>query len=173
MISVIKGDITRLDFDLIVNDARSDLMPQDGICSKIFSVGKDDLLKECEKIHFCEEGQVVLTHACNLPCKGILHAVGPKYLDGNQNEEEILEACYWNALAFAYKLTRETGWKSLSIAFSDIGIQNGYPRKEACKVAVNTIKKLFKEYPESAFIHVVFVCEKQIDYMNYKEELNK
>lgn len=173
MISIIKGDITGLDFDLIVNDARSDLMPQRGICAELFTKADEDLVNECESIHYCEPGQVVLTHAHSLPCKGILHAVGPMYLDGSQNEEDILEACYWNALAFAYKLTRETGWNSLSIAFPCLGIQNGYPKKEACKVAVKTIKNLFRQYPEAEFIDVVFVCEDQQNYMYYKEELKR
>lgn len=173
MISVIKGDITRLDFDLIVNDARKDLMPQNGICASIFSQANEGLIKECQSIHYCEPGQVVLTHAHGLPCKGILHAVGPLYIDGTQNEKNILEACYWNAMAFAYKLTRTTGWTTLSVAFPCLGIQNGYPKEEACKVAVKTVKDLFRQYPESDFIDVVFVCENQQNYMYYKEELNK
>lgn len=173
MISIIKGDITGLDFDLIVNDARSDLMPQRGICSSLFSKADEGLYEECKEINYCEPGQVVLTHAHSLPCKGILHAVGPKYIDGNQNEKDVLEACYWNALAFAYKLTRETGWESLSIAFPCLGIQNGYPKKDACKVAIKTVKDLFYQYEEARFINVVFVCEDQQNYMYYKEELAK
>ncbi len=173
MISVLKGDITGLDFDLIVNDARRDLMPQRGICATIFSNADEKLVDECKSIQHCEPGQVVLTHAHSLPCKGILHAVGPMYVNGQKNEKEILEACYWNALAFAYKLARETGWESLSIAFPCLGIQNGFPKKEACKIAIQTVKDLFHQYPEAEFINVVFVCEDQKNYMYYKEELNK
>lgn len=172
MITTIKGDITGLDFDLIVNDARSDLMPQNGICASIFSKADEELISECKKISYCEQGQVTLTHSHGLPCKGILHAVGPNYT-GINNEKDVLEACYWNAMAFAYKLLRETGWKSLSIGFSCIGIQNGYPKKEACKIAVSTVKDLFRQYPEAKNINVIFVCEDQLNYMYYKEELLK
>lgn len=173
MISVIKGDITGLDFDLIVNDARKDLMPQNGICASLFNKADEGLIEECEKIGSCEQGQVVLTHSHSLPCKGILHAVGPRYIDGSQGERDILEACYWNALAFAYKLCRQTGWTSLSIAFPCLGIQNGYPKKDACHVAVQTTRNLFRQFPEANFINVVFVCENQQNYMYYKEELSR
>ena len=172
MISVIKGDITGLDFDLIVNDARQDLMPQNGISAALFEKAGPDLIEECRRLK-CDPGQVVLTHPHALPCKGVIHAVGPVYIDGSQMEAEILEACYWNAMALAYRLTRETGWTSLSIAFPCLGIQNGYPKQEACHLAIKTIKSLFSEYPDASFIDVVFVCEDQEAYQCYKEELNK
>lgn len=173
MISIIKGDITGLDFDLIVNDARKDLMPQAGICQEIFSKADDGLLEECKQIGRGNVGEVILTHSHGLPCKGILHAIAPLCIDGNQKEMDALEACYWNALAFAYKLCRETGWTSLSIAFPCIGIHNGFHKKDACKVAIRTVKDLFRQYPEASFINVVFVCDTQQNYMIYKEALSR
>lgn len=174
MIQTLKGDITRLDFDIIVNAANKQLMPGSGVCGAIFEGAGKGLEEECRKIGFCQTGQAVLTDSYDLPCKAIIHTVGPVYLDGNQNEAEFLSACYWNTLSLAYKYLRDHDLERLSLAFPCIstGIY-GYPSDEACHIAVSTVKKLMSKYPDAKVVDVTFICYLEKDYLLYKEKLRK
>lgn len=174
MISVMKGDITGLDFDIIVNAANSQLLPGGGVCGAIFAKAGQSLVDECAKAGYTPTGQVKLTSAGNLPCRAIIHAVGPIYVDGNQQESEYLASCYWNALSTAYAYMRQEKLEKLSIAFPCIstGIY-GYPAEEACKIAVKTVQDLMKTYPDARAMDVTFVCYGQRDYALYKEALKK
>lgn len=172
MISTLKGDITRLNFDLIVNDAKENLMPHPGINSKIFKQAGPNLLQECISLKGCAQGNVILSHGYDIPCKGIIHAVTPYYIDGQHQEMEVLKACYWNAMALAYKIYRNSHISPMTIAFPPLGMHSGYPREEACQIAVQTIQSLFYQYPEAKDIQVVFVCENQKDYTLYKEVIH-
>lgn len=173
MISTLKGDITGLDFDIIVNAANRLLLPGAGVCGAIFAKAGPELETECASLNGCNTGQAVLTSAYDLPCKAIIHTVGPIYQDGKHNEAEFLEACYWNTLCLAYTYLRDNQLERLSLAFPCIstGIY-GYPAEEACKIAVNTVKKLMRQYPDAQVIDVTFVCYLERDYMLYKKELN-
>lgn len=172
MISVLKGDITRLDFDIIVNAANSALMPGGGVCGAIFSRAGQGLLKECISLNGCQTGQAKMTLAYDLPSKRIIHAVGPRYIDGKHNEKELLAACYWNSMSLAYDYLLESKQERIAIAFPCIatGIY-GYPNQEACKIACDTIQALYKAYPDAKAIDVTFVCYLEIDYAYYKEYL--
>lgn len=172
--NVIKGDITALDFDLIVNAANSRLLPGGGVCGAIFAGAGPELVEECREIGYCPTGQAVLTGAGNLPCRGIIHTVGPIYIDGQQGEDQDLKAAYWNSLVLAYDYLRKNDLETLSIGFPCIstGIY-GYPRKEACKIAVETVDELMKEYPDARALKVTFVCYEQPDYALYKKELGR
>ena len=172
MISTLKADITRLDFDIIVNAANSRLLPGSGVCGAIFSKAGSELEEECQKIGYCHTGQAVLTGAYDLSCKAIIHTVGPIYKDGKHNEAEFLSACYWNSLSLAYKYMRAHDLDRLTIAFPCIstGIY-GYPNEEACKIAVSTVKKLMSQYRDARVIDVIFVCYLEKDYLLYKKEL--
>lgn len=172
MISTLKADITGLDFDIIVNAANSRLLPGGGVCGAIFSKAGKELEEECKKIGYCQTGQAIITDGYALPCKAIIHTVGPIYKDGNHNEADFLSACYWNSLSLAYSYMRKHEMDRLTLAFPCIstGIY-GYPNKEACKIAVSTVKKLMSQYPDAQVIDVIFVCYMEKDYMLYKEEL--
>lgn len=173
MITTLKGDITQLDFDIIVNAANSDLLAGTGVCGAIFHKAGHGLQEACQKIGHCDIGQVVLTPAFDLPCQAIIHAVGPIYVDGNHKEDEYLEACYWNVLCVAYDWMREKKLSNISLAFPCIstGIY-GYPHEEACKIAVKTVRQLMRRYPDAQKIDVIFVCYQQEDYALYKKELS-
>lgn len=172
MISTLKGDITGLDFDIIVNAANNQLMPGSGVCGAIFNKAGTGLVEECKAIGECQTGQAVLTKAYNLPSTAIIHTVGPVYIDGEHNEEAFLSACYWNSLSLAYQYLRKKELSRLTLAFPCIstGIYN-YPSQEACKVAVSTVKKLMAKYPDAKVIDVIFVCYLEKDYLLYKKEL--
>lgn len=173
MISTIKGDITGLDFDLIVNAANPQFAPGQGVCGAIFSKAGKDLVSFCAKLPEGKPGDIRITPAFDLPCKAIIHAVGPIY-SGSDQDVHDLASCYWNAVAMAYQYLREHQLKTLTLAFPCIstGIY-GYPHKEACQIAIKTIKKIRSSFPDTKAIQIVFVCYEQIDYQLYKEELNK
>ena len=170
--NTLKGDLTGLDFDIIVNAANEQLLPGGGVCGAIFQKAGHGLVQACKELKGCETGKAKITPAFDLPCKAIIHAVGPIYQGGFSHESEYLTAAYWNSMSVAYDYMRTHELEQLTIGFPCIstGIY-GYPNKEACKIAIKTIKKLYSKYPETKAIHVTFVCYKQEDYQLYKEEL--
>lgn len=172
--NTLKGDITRLDFDIIVNAANEQLLPGGGVCGAIFEKAGHELVQACKELKGCETGKAKITPAFNLPCKAIIHAVGPIYQGGQNNEAEYLTAAYWNSMVVAYDYMRKNHLDHISLAFPCIstGIY-GFPQEQACQIAVKTIKKLYSKFPEAKDIHVTFVCYTQEDYRLYKEELKK
>lgn len=173
MITTLKGDITGLDFDIIVNAANNHLLPGSGVCGAIFKKAGHQLETACQKIGYCQTGDAVMTKAYDLPSKAVIHTVGPIYHQ-DSNAAYSLKACYWNSMVLAFDYMRSHHLDSVSIAFPCIatGIY-GYPHQEACSIAVNTIYQLMHEYPDAQKINVVFVCYQQEDYLLYKEELAK
>lgn len=173
MIQVIKGDISRLDFDVIVNAANEQLKPGSGVCGAIFKQAGNKLIEECSEIGYCPSGQAVLTRAYDLPSKWIIHTVGPVY-SGIPEDEQVLKACYWNSLCIAYDILYQNQLDRLSLAFPCIatGVY-GFPHQKACLIAIETVKELMKKYPDAKKIDVTFVTYQQIDYQLYKEALAK
>lgn len=173
MINTLKGDITRLDFDIIVNAANEYLAPGGGVCGAIFRAAGPQLAAACEKIGGCPKGQARITPSFQLPCKAIIHTVGPRYIDGRHKEKEYLEAAYINSLTLAYEFMKKNHLEKLTIAFPCIstGIF-GYPKPEACHVACTTIKEMMKKYKKMQVIDVIFVCFGEEDYILYKKELH-
>lgn len=171
MISVIKGDITGLDFDLIVNAANAKFMRGGGVCGAIFSKAGEQLDEYCAALPEGEAGEVRISPAFDLPCKAIIHAVGPIYEGLTQNAQD-LASCYWNSVALAYEYMREHDLNKVSLAFPCIstGIY-GYPHDQACDIAWKTIKKIRSVFPDTKAIDIVFVCYEQIDYELYKKAL--
>ena len=171
MIQTIKGDITRLDFDIIVNAANNQLLPGGGVCGAIFAKAGQGLIEECRNIGYCSTGQAVLTQGYGLPAKAVIHTVGPVY-HGTEQDALDLQACYWNTLSLAYDYLIDQNLNRLNLAFPCIstGIF-GYPHEEACAIAVSTVQKLMRQYPDAKRIHVTFVCYLEEDYLLYKKEL--
>lgn len=172
MISTIKGDLTRLDFDLIVNAANEQLAPGGGVCGAIFKGAGRQLEDACRQLGGCRTGQAKMTLSYNLPCKAIIHAVGPIWRGGYQQEDEYLEAAYWNSMCLAYEYMKRSQLDRLSIGFPCIstGIY-GFPRERACPIAVHTVQRMMSTYPDTRKINVTFVCFEEEDYLLYKKEL--
>ena len=169
-IELIKGDITKLKADAIVNAANSGLMGGGGVDGAIHRAGGPAILDECKIIVTrqggCKTGKAVITTGGNLPAKFVIHTVGPVWNDGKKKEAELLAACYQNSLMLAVE------YKISSIAFPNIstGIY-GYPKKEAAGIAINTVSEFLKQ---NNFIDkVYFVCFDDENYQLYKSLINQ
>ncbi len=167
-----KGDITRLDFDLIVNPANTQLLPGGGINKKIFEQAGRGLINELLTESEQKPGSAVLSGAYNLPCQGVIHTVVPVFNFSREEEEDQLASCYWNTLRIAYQVMRKENKDHLTLAIPPLGAgAYGFPPRQACAIGVETIRDLFKQFPEARGIDVIFVCEKQSDYQICKEVL--
>jgi len=167
-IEVVKGDITKIAVDVVVNAANSSLLGGGGVDGAIHRAGGPEVLNECRDIRNrqgkCKTGEAVVTTAGNLPATFIVHTVGPVWNGGYKNEPELLANCYSNSLNLAVEKNAET------IAFPNIstGIY-GYPKPGAAKVAVATVRE-FLETNES-IKKVIFVCFDDDNYTLYKNLL--
>lgn len=167
-IEVIQGDLTEMNLDIIVNAANHTLLGGGGIDGMIHRKAGPQLLEECKKLNGCEIGSAKMTDAYNLPCKKIIHACGPIYYDHEKEAPIKLKECYKKCLELAEEFRVTNNLESVSIGFPCIstGIY-GYPKEEACRIAIDTIK----EYASNN-IKVKFVCYGELDYKLYINYLN-
>ena len=163
-IELIKGDITKIKADAIVNAANSSLMGGGGVDGAIHRAGGTAILDECKKIiakqGSCKTGEAVLTTAGNLPAKFVIHTVGPVWNNSKKDEAALLAACYQNSLNLAIKHNLS------SIAFPNIstGIYR-YPKEEAAKIAINTVREFLDQ--NDLITKVYFVCFDEENYQLY------
>jgi len=160
---VLNCDITVLKVDIIVNAANKSLLGGGGVDGLIHRKAGMKLREECVKLNGCEEGNAKMTGAYNLICDKIVHTVGPVYRDGNQNEEKALKNCYVICMELAESYRKKNNLDSVTIAFPCIGTGAfGYPKEEASRIAVDTIKEINNEK-----VKVVFCCYEVTDYQIY------
>ncbi len=125
-INIIKGDITELSVDAIVNAANEDLLGGDGVCGAIFSkAGWAQLQAECDKIGHCDTGNAVITKGYNLKAKYVIHAVDPIYR--GDESKELLAGAYYNSL----RVANDNNIRSIAFPSISTGIY-GYPLDKAC-----------------------------------------
>ena len=150
-IEIQQKGITNLDVDVVVNAANSRLQEGGGVCGAIFSeAGSYELTKACSEIGGCPTGSAVITPGFNLKAKYIIHAVGPIWRGGNNNEEELLYSAYAKSL----KLAKEHGCSSIGFPVISSGIY-GYPKDEAWEVAIRACMDFIKDNPDQT-MRIIF-----------------
>lgn len=142
MIQIKQTSITTAPVECVVNAANRQLQMGGGVCGAIFSAaGANELQQECNKYNGCPTGEAVITPAFKLHAKYIIHAVGPKWVDGKHGEPEKLSSCYRAALQLAMR----HDCHSIAFPLISAGIY-GYPKDDAWEIAIDTVKTFQKEH---------------------------
>ena len=140
IISVVQGDITRLDVDAIVNAANGDLLPGGGVCGAIHRAAGPKLLDECYTLEGCPTGEARMTKGYNLKARHVIHAVGPIWQGGGVDEEKLLARCYRNAMMLAL----DNDLVSMAFPAISTGVY-GFPAERAAIIAVATLVGMLKD----------------------------
>jgi O-acetyl-ADP-ribose deacetylase len=150
-IDIVRGDITALDVDAIVNAANTTLLGGGGVDGAIHRAAGPGLLAECRRLGGCEAGKAKITRGYKLPARFIIHTVGPVWSGGGRGEEEVLASCYRNSLQLAV----ENGIKTIAFPAISCGAYR-YPISEAAQIAVETTRKFLAN--NDKIDNVIFVA---------------
>jgi len=167
-IEILHGDITTLEVDAIVNAANSELSGGGGVDGAIHEAAGPKLLDECKTIRErqggCPPGEAVITSGANLKAKFVIHAVGPIWYGGKENEEQLLANAYRNSLILAVSNSVE------SIAFPNIstGIYR-FPKKAAAEIAIREVNDFLNN--DTTIQKVIFCCFDEENFKLYNQLL--
>lgn len=161
----IKGDITKLSADAIVNAANHSLLGGGGVDGAIHWAAGRELYEECKTLGGCKTGEAKITKGYKLPAKHVIHTVGPIYGKEKGMEAELLASCYKNSL----KLAAENNLKTIAFPNISTGVY-GYPIQDASKIAIAAVRK-FLENEKHHIEKIYFVSFSDADLKVYKNLL--
>jgi len=141
-ISLVEGDITKLDVDAIVNAANESLLGGGGVDGAIHRAAGPELLGECRTLKGCPTGQAKITRGYKLKARHVIHTVGPVWHGGTNNESALLANCYKNAM----RLVVDNHLRSVAFPAISCGVY-GYPMEAACAIAVGETSHFLRTNP--------------------------
>jgi len=167
-IQCIKGDITQMEVDIIVNAANNSLMGGAGVDGAIHRAGGPQILEQCMAIYKrqggCPTGDAVITTGGNLKAKFVIHTVGPVWTGNNENEEGLLASAYRNSLSLAVANTVK------SIAFPNISTGTyRFPKRRAAEIAIGEVNSFLSK--DQSLQQVIFCCFDDENFSIYNELL--
>ena len=163
-IRAICGDITGLHVDAIVNAANTSLLGGGGVDGAIHRAAGPELLEECRALQGCETGEAKITQGYRLPAKYVIHTVGPVWQGGDNNELQLLAACYSNSL----QLAAQAGVRSIAFPCISTGVY-GFPMELATRIAVQRVREFV--HANAGLTEVVFCCFSKADLQLYQQQL--
>jgi O-acetyl-ADP-ribose deacetylase (regulator of RNase III) len=163
-IDIVRGDITKLEVDAIVNAANTTLLGGGGVDGAIHRAAGAELLAECRTLGGCEPGKAKITRGYRLPARFVIHTVGPIWRGGKHGEPETLADCYRNSL----QLTVENGIKTIAFPAISCGAY-GYPVEEAAQIAAKTTREFLAK--ADRLEKVIFVLWDEEIYDAYRQLL--
>jgi O-acetyl-ADP-ribose deacetylase (regulator of RNase III) len=163
MVEIIKGDITRLKVDALVNRT---LLGGGGVDGAVHRAAGPGLLKECAGLNGCPTGEVRITEGYQLPVRYVIHAVGPVWSGGDCSEDALLASCYRKAL----RLAEDYRLRTIAFPCISTGIYR-FPFERACRIALREISRALRS--ASSVQTVYCVCFSEKDFAEYRRVMRE